>query len=191
LGDARFTAWALRLASDGAAHPDLFLASLSAGDWASLNAGYRFFDNPQVTPAHLLAPHQATPWERCTAASIVFMDQDTPYFHCTRDAATKGLGPIGSGPDPGLLWHRGLALTTEGVPLGLVAQMIWARDPVTHGKSAQRQQLPIEDNESYRWVPVPQPVAASVPAGAQTVLMGDRESDIDDVFMAPRDPLPH
>ncbi len=87
--------------------------------------------------------------------------------------------------------HSGLALTTEGVPLGLVAQMIWARDPATHGKSAQRQQLPIEDQESYRWLPVQQPVAVSVPAGTPTVLMGDRESDIYDVFIAPRDPLQH
>ncbi len=50
-GDARFTARALRLASDLAAHPDLSLASLYEGDWAGLKAGYRFFDHPKVTPA--------------------------------------------------------------------------------------------------------------------------------------------
>ena len=59
LGDARLTARALRLASDLAAHPDLSLASLYEGDWASLKAGYRFFDNPKVTPAKLLEPHQS------------------------------------------------------------------------------------------------------------------------------------
>ncbi len=77
LGDARLTARALRLASDWAAHPDLSLASLYEGDWASLKAGYRFFDNPKVTPAKLLEPHQASPWERCASEQIVLITQDT------------------------------------------------------------------------------------------------------------------
>ena len=51
LGDARLTARALRLASDLAAHPGLSLSSLYESDWADLKAGYRFFDNPKVTPA--------------------------------------------------------------------------------------------------------------------------------------------
>lgn len=50
-GDARLTARALRLASDCAAHPDLSLSSVYQSDWAGLKAGYRFFDNPKVTPA--------------------------------------------------------------------------------------------------------------------------------------------
>ncbi len=42
-------------------------------------------------------------------------------------------------------------MTTDGVPLGLVAEILWARDPDTQGKSADRKQRPIEDKESYRW----------------------------------------
>ena len=164
-GDARLTARALRVASDCAAHPDLSLASLYAGDWASLKAGYRFFANPKGTPAKLLAPHQAATWERCAAESIVLIAQDTTYFNFTSHSATTGLGSIGSGSEQGFLLHSGLALTTDGVPLGLVAQIVWARDPATKGKSAQRKQLPIEDKESYRWLQVQQQVAASVPAG--------------------------
>ena len=84
-----------------------------------------------------------------------------------------------------------MALTTDGVPLGLVAQIAWARDPETPGKGAKRKQLPIEDKESYRWLQIQEQVVAGVPAGTQTVLMGDRESDIYDLFIAPRDPLQH
>ena len=137
-GDARLTARALRLASDLAAHPDRSLASIYEGDWAGLKAGYRFFDNPKVTPAKLLAPHQASTWERCASEEIVLIAQDTTYLNFTRHAATTGQGPIGSGPEQGFLLHSALALTTGGVPLGLVAHIAWARDPATRGQRARR-----------------------------------------------------
>lgn len=187
-GDARLTARALRLASDLAAHPDLSLSRVSQSDWAGLKAGYRFFDNPKVTSAKLLAPHQAATWERAATDGIVLVAQDTTYFNFTHHAATTGLGPIGPGPDHGLLLHSALALTTEGVPLGLVGQIVWARDPETRGKSAHRQQLPIEEKESYRWLRIQDQIAAHVPDDVKTVLMGDRESDIYDLFIAPRTP---
>lgn len=188
LGDARLTARVLRLASDLAAHPDRSLSSVYASDWAGLKAGYRFFDNPKVTPAKLLAPHQAATWERCASESLVLVAQDTTYLNFTRHAATTGLGPIGSGPAQGFLLHSALALTTDGVPLGLVAQIAWARDPATRGQSARRKQWPIEEKESYRWLQIQQQIAARVPDGTHTVLIGDRESDIYDLFTAPRNP---
>ena len=187
-GDARLTARSLRLASDLAAHPGLSLASLYESDWAGLKAGYRFFDNPKVTPAKLLEPHQAATWERSASEQIVLVAQDTMYFNFTSHAATTGMGPIGPGPEQGFLLHSALALTTDGVPLGLVGQIAWARDPETRGKSAARKQLPIEEKESYRWLKIQEQIAARVPDGTQTVLMGDRESDIYDLFIAPRQP---
>ncbi len=35
-------------------------------------------------------------------------------------------------------WLGALALTTDGVPLGLVGQIAWARDADNRGKSARR-----------------------------------------------------
>ena len=188
LRDARLTARALRLASDLAAHPALSLSSLYVSDWAGLKAAYRFFDNPKVTPAKLLEPHQAATWERGASEGLVLIAQDTTSFNFTHHAATTGLGPIGSGTEQGFLLHSALALTTAGVPLGLVAQIVWARDPETRGKSARRKQLPIEAKESYRWLQVQQQIADHVPNGTRTVLMGDRESDIYDLFIMPRHP---
>ncbi|PSR20250.1 MAG: hypothetical protein C7B45_15825 [Sulfobacillus acidophilus] len=109
-------------------------------------------------------------------------------FNFTRHPATTGLGPIGSGTEQGFLFHSALALTTSGVPLGLVGQIAWARNPDTRGQSARRKQLPIEEKESVRWLQIQQQIAARVPDGTHTVLMGDRESDIYDLFIAPRNP---
>jgi hypothetical protein len=188
LGDARLTARALRLATDLAAHPDLSLSSLYRSDWAGLKAGYRFFDNPKVTPAKLLAPHQAATWERATDERVVLVAQDTTYFNFSSHTKATGMGPIGPGTELGFLLHSALALTTEGVPLGLVGQIAWARDPETRGKSTHRKQLPIEEKESYRWLRIQEQIAKQVPDGVKTILMGDRESDIYDLFMAPRAP---
>ena len=138
MGGARLTARALRLASDWAAHPDRPLASIYEGDGAGLKTGYRFFDNPQVTPAQWLEPHQASTGERGASEEIVLIAQATTYLNFTRHAATTGRGPIGSGPEQGFLLPSAWVLTTGGVPLGLVAQIAWARDPATRGQSARR-----------------------------------------------------
>ncbi len=82
-------------------------------------------------------------------------------------------------------------MTADGVPLGLVAEILWARDPDTQGKSADRKQRPIEDKESYRWLQIQEQVAAGMPAGIHTVLIGDREADIYDLFIGPRAPHQH
>ncbi len=139
-----------------------------------------------MTPDKILEPHQAATWERAEAEGIVLVAQDTTYFNFTSHAAATGMGSIGPGTEQGFLLHSALAITTEGVPLGLVGQIAWARDPETRGKSTQRKQLPIEEKESYRWLQIQEQIAAHVPAGVKTVLMGDRESDIYDLFMAPR-----
>ena len=190
-GDARLTARVLRLASNMASHPDLSLASLYRGDRAGLKAGYRFFDNDAVAPAEILAPHQQATWERCRREEWVLIAQDTTYFNFANHPATTGLGPIGPGDAQGLIVHSAMAMTTEGVPLGIVAQISWARDPDMRGRSAQRKRRAIEDKESYRWIEVHKQVAAGMPAGINTVLMGDRESDIYDLFIAPRAPQQH
>ncbi len=52
-GGARLTARTLRIVSDCARNSDLLLASLYQGDWGSLKACYRFFDNAGVSSAQI------------------------------------------------------------------------------------------------------------------------------------------
>ena len=171
------------------AHPDLSPASVYEGDWAGLKAGYRFFDNPKVTPAKLLARHQTATWDRCAAEPIVLIAQDTTYLNFTSHTATTGLGPIGSGTEQGFLLHSALALTPDGVPLGLVAPMAWARDPETRGRSARRKPWPIEEKESYRWLQIQQQIAARVPNGTQTGAKGRYRSLQVKVLLLPITPF--
>jgi hypothetical protein len=59
---------------------------------------------------------------------------------------------LGHAKQHGLLAHTTLALTPERVPLGLIAQEVWARDPATIGQRATRKSRPIEAKESYKWL---------------------------------------
>ena len=117
-------------------------------------------DNDAVTPQAILAPHGVATWTRCDGMSRVLeVAQDTTYFTFTGHPATQGLGPIESENDQGLIVHSALAITTDGVPLGIVAQKIWTRDPAALDKSGRRRQTPIKDKESYRWIETARAVA--------------------------------
>ena len=69
-----------------------------------------------------------------------------------RTPPPKAWGPWGTRACQGLLVHSTLAFTPERVPLGLLAQQVWARDPDDVGKRARRKQLPISQKESQKWL---------------------------------------
>jgi hypothetical protein len=49
-----------------------------------------------------------------------------------------------------LLVHTTLAFTPERVPVGLLAQQVWPRDPDDIDKRHRRKQLPISQKESQK-----------------------------------------
>ena len=86
----------------------------------------------------------------------------------------------------GLLLHSTLAFTPAKVPLGILDQQVWARDPETYG--SQDPNRPIEQKESYKWIESLEAVneiAAEVPE-TNLISVGDREADVYDLFIRPR-----
>jgi hypothetical protein len=79
-------------------------------------------------------------------------------------------------------------VTPERVPLGLLAQQVWARDPTEVGKRAQRKQLPISQKESSKWLRSLEAVFSAQEECPQTrfVSVGDREADVYDLLAAKR-----
>jgi hypothetical protein len=77
-----------------------------------------------------------------------------------------------------------MAFNTEGTPLGLLDVQCWARDPEAFGQKHQRQQRPLEEKESAKWLKSFQRVAEGQPrpASTQLVSIGDRESDVYELF---------
>jgi transposase-like protein/transposase Tn5 family protein len=187
LGDVRRTQRLVEVATMLAQQPGASLPE-ACGDRAMLKAAYRFFDNEAVDPAEILASHVQATIPRLASVPVVLAVQDTTDLNWTAHPATTGLGPLGHAEQHGLLAHTTLALTPERVPLGLIAQEVWARDPAAIGQRATRKSRPIEAKESYQWLQSLQAVIKVHEHCPQThfISVGDREADVYDLFMAPR-----
>jgi len=62
-------------------------------------------------------------------ASVVLAIQDTTTLNYTHHPATAGRGPLAEPHVLGFLVHSVLAVSAQGVPLGVLHQKQWARDP--------------------------------------------------------------
>jgi hypothetical protein len=187
LGDERRTKRLVELANVLGQHPTAALPE-ACGDGGRLKAASRFLDNDAIAAQDLLHSHIESTSRRLDQVSLVLAVHDTTEVNWTGHPATQGLGPLGHTTCQGLLGHTTLALTPERVPLGLLAQHVWARAPNEVGKRARRQQLPISQKESQKWLHRLDAVCTARDCCPTTrlVRVGDREADVDDVLAAAR-----
>lgn len=185
LGDARLNRRLSRLLGQLASQPTATIPQ-ACETWADTKAAYRFFDNGKVTPEKILQAHQSACIGRIENHPVVLAVQDTTSLDFTHHPNTSGLGPIEAPTHQGLLVHSTLAVSPEGVPLGLLDQQVWTRDPKDVGVSHRRRERPFEDKESHRWLSAEQAMLSLLPERIQVVTVADREADIYDLFAAPR-----
>jgi Transposase DNA-binding/Transposase Tn5 dimerisation domain len=187
LGDARRTQRLVELATLFAQRPGASLPE-ACGNRAMLKAAYRFFDNDAVDPQAILESHILATSDRLAAVPLVLAVQDTTEVDWTTHPATTGLGPLAAPMHQGLHVHTTLALTPERLPLGLLAQQVWVRDPAAVGTRTTRKQRPIADKESHKWLTSVGAVCEAHARGPQTrfVCVGDREADVYDLFLQDR-----
>jgi len=154
-------------------------------DWADAKAAYRFFDNDNVTPQRIQAPHQQRTVERMASHPRVLAVQDTSFLNYTHHPKTEGLGPIGtkSQKQRGFGLHSTLAVLPNGLPLGLLTQATLTRpeNEPSH-RPEECRLLPIEDKESYRWLQAFEQTLALAPSGVEVITVCDREADIYEMF---------
>jgi hypothetical protein len=160
----------------------------ACGADAMLKAASRFFDNDAIEPQDVLISHREATYGRLAQVPLVLAAQETTEVDWTAHPATKDLGPLGHSACQGLMVHTTLAFTPERVPLGLLAQQVWARDPDEVGKRTRRKQLPIRQKESQQWLTSLEAVFSARAECPQTrfVSVGDREADVYDVLAAER-----
>ena len=189
LGDLRRTQRLVHLAHTLAQNPGATLPE-ACGSSAMLKAAYRFFDNDDIEPSDIVQSHIEATYGRLHHVPVVLAVQDTTEADWTSLRATEGLGPLGCSTCQGLLVHTTLAITPERVPLGLLAQQVWARDPNDVGKRARRKQLPISEKESQKWLHSLDAVITARECCPHThlVSVGDREADVYDFLALERPP---
>lgn len=189
LGDLRRTQRLIHLAHTLAQNPGATLPE-ACGSSAMLKAAYRFFDNDDIEPSDIVQSHIEATYGRLHHVPVVLAVQDTTEADWTSLRATEGLGPLGCSTCQGLLVHTTLAITPERVPLGLLAQQVWARDPNDVGKRARRKQRPISEKESQKWLHSLDAVITARDCCPHThlVSVGDREADVYDFLALERPP---
>jgi hypothetical protein len=185
LGDRRRTDRLIQVATVLGQRPGASIPA-ACDDLAMRKGAYRLLENAAVAPAAILASHVQATWERVASLPVVLAAQDTTELDFTGHLATTGLGPLRHGRERGLLAHTTLAVTPEGLPLGVLAQEVWARPerdkPVTSSKR------PPTERESQKWFTSLRAVGAGREAAPQTTIIsvGDREADIYDLFLVER-----
>lgn len=187
-GDARLTKRMSKIATVLQQHPGQSIPSafLTRADW---EACYRFFDNDSVSPQKLIKPHIDATCERIREFDVALLVQDTTELDLTRPTQqVRGAGPMDCESRRGAFFHPLLAVSLEGVPLGLVGMQTWTRESLrresTEEKKKKREATPIEEKESYRWLvglKNAKATAAVCPATC-CVCIGDSESDIFELY---------
>ena len=168
-------------------------------DWANTKAAYRFLDNERVNEADILAGHFQATRDRVAATNepLLVLHDTTEFSYQREDIEAVGKTRIhvaGAYQDGtprfytacGILMHSSLAVTTEGLPLGLTAIKFWSRKKFK-GKDALKRKInptrvPIEQKESIRWLENLQQSTRLLGDPGRCVHIGDRESDIYELF---------
>jgi hypothetical protein len=90
----------------------------------------------------------------------------------------------------GILMHSSLAVTPEGLPLGLAAVKFWSRKEFKGCTALKRRinptRVPIEAKESFRWLDNLRRSTGLCGMANRCVHIGDRESDIYELFCLAR-----
>ena len=187
LGDKRLNKRSLQLITSLAMDPQLSI-NASCDGWDETHAAYQFMDNDKVTPAKLLEPHQAATLRRMQTQPVVLILQDTTELDYTAHPA-KDAKCLNIEQRFGFYEHVQLAVTPEGLPLGVVGTESYDREPESLGHAHDRRTLAIEDKESSRWLRAYR-VACEVQGlcpDTQVVSIADREGDIYDLYVEYRD----
>lgn len=186
-GDVRLDKRLLVLLDQLAAQPTASLPQ-ACGDWKNTKAAYRFLNSEKVTPKGIRDTHYFQTWRRLLGEDRILALTDTTDLDLSSKPQMQGVGPLGAKKTQGLKVHSVLLATPRGVPLGLVAQNVWARDPTKTGQSKDWRKRPLEEKESRKWLTALEETERAVPENRCVVLIGDREADLFPLFAAARRP---
>jgi hypothetical protein len=192
-GDKRLSKRLLKVANSFADAPESSI-NQACGDWHQTKAAYRFFQNEAVSESKILERHITKTVARAQKYPTILAIQDTSYISYKDHPKTTGLGVISARLTSkstnfearGLVMHTTFAVTTQGLPLGLLDQKISSRpelDQTTKElkKRSHNNALPIEEKESMRWLDsLRKSNSYSGLKNTKVVTVCDREGDIYD-----------
>ena len=177
---------------------------LACQDWANTKAAYRFLANERVDEADIMSGHFAATAKRFAGTDgTILVLQDTTEFSFKREhpeaIGFKQRIRTGNTKDLrkrvhsicGILMHSSLVVTTDGLPLGVAAIKFWSRKKFKGARALKTKvnptRVPIEKKESVRWLQNLEQSTALLAVPERCVHVGDRESDIYELYCKARE----
>ena len=194
LGDKRLNQRLVKLCDSFSEAPESPM-NQACQDWSETKSAYRFFRNETVDAGQIMAAHRDKTAIRAANHKTILAIQDTSYLIYTNHPKKKGLGEISMKKGKnieniysrGLVMHTCFAITTQGTPLGLLNQKIFAREPrpehERRSKGGNQDRIAVEQKESYRWIEALE-ATREIAGETQIVTVCDRECDFYDFFKA-------
>ena len=181
---------------------------MACQDWAATKAAYRFFSNERVSEGQILAGHFQATRERfeATPGTVLVLHDTTELSFQREKKEAIGMTSVtwSGGGTPGrprlhtvcgILMHSSLVVSLEGLPLGIAAVKFWTRKKFKGSNALKKRinptRVPIEEKESVRWIENLRASTALLNDPRRCVHVGDRESDIYELFCAAHDSGSH
>lgn len=186
LGDARRSKRASLIAAGLLCRVGSAISSLCGKSGAQ--AVSRFFDCEDVTEESVLSGHQARIGERCKQhEGRILVAQDTTVLDFSGRSNIAGLGHTGINGGNGIMMHTALVMNEQGLALGILGSRMWCRDKDQLGINRMRRRRNTMEKESAKWIWGLDLVNAQLSdLDKEVVLLGDRESDMYDLFASER-----
>jgi hypothetical protein len=187
LGDKRLRDRLMKIIEDRSRHPDTSYLEACDGNRAAIKGYYGFVDSSreEVSPEAILSAHRERTISRMMSHDLVLVVQDTTDLNFSSRPHTKGLGPMGTNQTGakslGLRLHTSLALSDEGLPLGVLKSVAFAPEEKDETVPVDG---PIEAKKSFRWIEGHRDcvsIAKRIP-NTRILSVMDREADFFELF---------
>jgi hypothetical protein len=153
--------------------------------WYDTKATYEFFKNEDIKLEAINAAISGYGALQADQQQLLIVHDTSTISY--NDLEAEGLGYIDNAVGKGIFCHNSIAVTTSGLPLALLNQIIWSREASELGKSARRREKPFEQKESYKWYRGVETVNTLLSKEIKKIHIGDRDADIYELFFSDPD----
>jgi hypothetical protein len=156
IGDKRLSCRLVKSAAEKGEQPGRAYSGVVGGDWPKVKGYYRMIDSPDdsaVTMVNILLPHRERTIRRMKAQQKVLCIQDGSDLNYSHLNQCEGLGVIGTNQtgvkSRGLHLHTTLAVTSQGIPLGVLRAECSAPQPKAEDDKRPASAIPIEEKKTF------------------------------------------
>ncbi len=156
-----------------------------SGNRAEAKAMYRLLANKKLKREEIIRSHRESTIQRMLESErTILAVQDTSSLNYDGQRKMEGIGFMGDNKARGINTHTCLAITSDGLVLGLLSQSSHTREK-SGGQSRSHDSKkirPLEEKESYRWVQTLEESTKYLPESVHIVTVCDREGDMYELF---------